>query len=239
MSDPYLEEIAALKALGLADDAEVTALRREALRDPDLNTLIFKFEESAACLAYDAPQVTPPPALASELMGRLPSRPASSKIITFPQWLPYALAACLVALAVYQANEIFTLNRQIGAEQAKTIALQQRNQVTELRLASLEAKDPSYGSAKVMVAWDPETHNGVISIQNLPAPPSGHDYQLWVLDSKAPPISAGLLKTNSHSQGFALGSAPASGPGFAISLEPAGGRPTPTGAILFAVAPGP
>jgi anti-sigma-K factor RskA len=28
------------------------------------------------------------------------------------------------------------------------------------------------------------------------------------------------------------------GPGFAISLEPTGGMPEPTGAILFAVAPG-
>jgi anti-sigma-K factor RskA len=238
MNNEHYEELAALHALGLLDESEVKTLWTEAERDPDVLGLIETFAESAALLAYDPPQVAPPPAVRRELMRQLPAH-HSSNIIRVVQWLPYAVAACLMALGIYQANEIFTLDRQIGAEHARAIALQERNDMTDLRLASLEAKDAGYISAKIMVAWDPASHNGVISIQNMPAPPAGHDYQLWVLDPSAPaPISAGLLRTESGAQGFAVRPVRSDGPGFAISLEPTGGRSSPTGAILFAVAPG-
>jgi anti-sigma-K factor RskA len=91
-----------------------------------------------------------------------------------------------------------------------------------------------------MVAWDPHMHRGMITMENMPAPPPGHDYQLWVLDPSAPaPISAGLLHMEPGGQKFQMQPMATPGPGFAISLEPAGGRSEPTpGAILFAVAPG-
>ena len=237
--DPRLEEMAACHALGLLDPSEIISLRQEAESNPELQRQLAVFAEAATSLAYDVPQIAPPPTLKTDILRHLPAQRRTAKIISFPQWIPYALAACLMALAVFEANEVFTLNRQIGAEHAKVVALQQRNNLTELRLASLEAKTADYMSAKVMVAWDPQSHNGVVSIQNLPAPPAGHDYQLWVLDPKAQaPISAGLLKNDATSQGFAVQPVRSDGPGFAISLEPSGGRPAPTGAILFAVAPG-
>jgi anti-sigma-K factor RskA len=80
----------------------------------------------------------------------------------------------------------------------------------------------------------------MISMDNLPAPPPGHDYQLWVLDPTAPaPMSAGLLTRNARAQDFAAHPVRSMGPGFAISMEPAGGNSSPNpGPILFAVAPG-
>jgi anti-sigma-K factor RskA len=240
MNNVELEELAVLGALGLLDDGGRRALRDEADRNPSAHAVIEAFEESAAALAYDAPQVAPPPSVKRELMRSLSEPAKTSKIIFFPQWLPYAVAACLMGLAIYQANVIFGLSREVGAEHAKAIALQTRNDMADMRIASLEAKMPAYISAKVMVAWDPDSHNGVVSIQNLPAAPAGHDYQLWVLDpSAAAPVSAGVLRTHAGSQAFAMQQPMKSnGPGFAISLEPSGGRPSPTGAILFAVAPG-
>jgi anti-sigma-K factor RskA len=96
--------------------------------------------------------------------------------------------------------------------------------------------DVSYASSHVIVAWDPVQHRGVVSMQDLPMPPAGHDYQLWVLDPKAPsPISAGLI---TGSRSFDVAPVSTTNPGFAVSLEPSGGRPSPTGPILFAVAPG-
>lgn len=237
MNNPQLEELAALHALGLLDEAGTTTLLTEAARDPEVRGLMGALTDAATLMAYDAPQVTPPAALRRELMRQLPA--PREKIISFPSWVPYALAACLMGLAVYEANEVFTLDRQIGAEHAKVVALQAHNDMTELKLASLEAKNAEYISTKVMVAWDPMTHNGVVSIQNMPPPPPGHDYELWVLDPAAPaPISAGLIRMNGGSQDFAARPVRSQGPGFAISLEPSGGRPAPTGAILFAVAPG-
>ena len=239
MNSPELEELAALGALGLLDDAGRRSLHGETERDPSAHAVIEAFEEAAALLVYDIPQTPPPPSVKRELMRSLSAPQKSAKIIFFPQWIPYALAACLMGVAIYQANEIFGLTRQVGAEHAKAVALQERNDMADMRIASLEAKSAAYISAKVMVAWDPNSHNGVVSIQNLPAAPAGHDYQLWILDPSAPaPVSAGILRTHSGSQEFGMQPVKSNGPGFAISLEPSGGRPTPTGAILFAVAPG-
>jgi anti-sigma-K factor RskA len=239
MNNPELEEKAALHAVGLLDGAELKELLDAALRDEEVRSLVESYAEVAAVLAYDAPQVTPPPAVRRELLRNLPARREASKIIPFRQWLPYAVAACLMALALYQWHQILGLKTRVHTLRSQELALQDRNNMTELRLATLEAKDAAYSSAKVMVAWDPKMHRGVLSMADMPAPPPGHDYQLWILDPTAPaPISAGLLTTVSGSQGFAMHVVNTTGPGFAISLEPSGGRPSPTGAILFAVAPG-
>ena len=240
MTDEQLEELAALHAVGMLDDAGQATLMEAAEQKPEVRRLIESFSEAAAALAWDVPQVAPPPAVRRELMRQLPAHRSTVpvRVLSFPQWLPYALAACLMALALWQEVVIAGLGSKYRTAHADAVWLRERNMMAELRIASLEAKDASYGSAKIMVAWDPKMNRGMISMQNLPAPPPGHDYQLWVLDPNAPaPISAGLLKMEPGSQTFAVQPMTTSGPGFAISLEPEGGRPTPTGAILFAVAP--
>jgi anti-sigma-K factor RskA len=241
MIDEHLQELAALHALGLLDEAGRATLLAAAERDPEVRELVDEMSETAAALAFEVPQVAPPPAVLRELMRQIPKRRAalSGKTITFPIWVPYALAACLCALVMAQGYVIFTLQKKAHAAQAETAMWRDHDNMVELKLASLEAKDAAYADAKVMIAWDPKMHHGYISMENMPAPPPGHDYQLWVLDPNAPaPISAGLLGMKPGGQGFAVQPMDTQGPGFAISLEPAGGRPEPTGAILFAVAPG-
>ena len=242
MIDEHLQELAALQALGLLDDAGQAELQAAAERDPEVRELMDQMGEVGAALALEAPQVAPPPAVWRELTRQLPQRrPAlSEKVITFPIWVPYALAACLCVLALAQGYLIFGLQQKVHAAQAETAMWRDHDNMVELKLASMEAKDAAYAGAKVMVAWDPKMHHGYISMENMPAPPPGHDYQLWVLDPNAPaPINAGLLRMKPGGQGFIAGQPmDTAGPGFAISLEPSGGRPEPTGAILFAVAPG-
>ncbi len=238
MSSPHLEEWAALHALGLLEEAGTKALLDAVENDPSVLQLMREFEEAAALMAYEAPPLMPPPELKRELLRRLPSRRSAAKVIHFAQWLPYALAACLMGLAIFQAEKILDLKAQVRSAHADLVELRNRNDLAELRLVTLEAKDTAYASAKVMVAWDPTLQHGMISLQNLPPPPAGHDYQLWLLDPSAPaPMSAGLLKSTMTTASFAVHPVSTSGPGFAISLEPSGGDATPTGAILFAVAP--
>jgi anti-sigma-K factor RskA len=241
MSNPEnnsdFKEMAALHALGLLDDAGRAELLEAARHDAEIDRLIVNFDEAAALLAYEAPEVQPPPGLRQKILQQLPERGSSSKIIPFHPWLPYAIAACLMALGILQALQIGTLKSQLVNESANVKRLSASNALIGLRLQTLEAKDTSYSSSQIMVAWDPYQHRGVVALQNLPAPPAGHDYQLWVLDPSAPaPISAGLITA---SRPFAVQPVSTESPGFAISLEPTGGRPEPTGPILFAVAPGP
>jgi anti-sigma-K factor RskA len=153
------------------------------------------------------------------------------------RWVPHLVAAGLMSLGIFQALQILALKSQLAATRADATRLRESNAFTGLRLSTLEAKDASYAAAKILIAWDPYQHRGVVGTGNLPTPPAGQAYQLWVLDPAAEtPISAGLI---SGYRSFAVRPVSTQYPGFAISLEPSGGSPVLTGPILFAVAPGP
>jgi anti-sigma-K factor RskA len=173
-----------------------------------------------------------PPARKNQLI------PSSSRAL-------YAFVACLLLFSVYQVWQTHTLNRELAAARETLRAWQwqvseeaERKALADTRVMPLEAKDPAYGSARLIVTWNSRLYQGVVTMQNLPAVPAGYNYQLWVLDPHEPvPVSAGLLTAANGSQNFTVHPVGTENPGFAVSLEPAGGSPAPTGPILFAVAP--
>jgi anti-sigma-K factor RskA len=237
---PNYEEMAALHALGLLDAEGTRQLLNAAARDPEVRRLVDALDETAAHLACEAPEVSPPPGLRQEILRALP--PARGKILSFSPWFPYVLAACLAALAIIQGVAILQLRTdrtELQTQLLNTVEevadLRKSNALISLRLATLDAKDPAYAGARLIVAWDASRHHGTFAMSNLPPAPMGHDYQLWVLDPNAPsPVSAGVVTA---SRPFEVTSVSVPNPGFALSLEPAGGSPSPTGPILFAVAP--
>lgn len=237
MNDERREELAALAALDFLDEAELRELRNAG---GDAGKLKREFAETWARVALDAPAVPPPARLKAEIMAQLPGRAREAKIVPFSQWIPYAIAACLMVLGISQATQIVGLKSQVR-DLESGVAQLRSNALSDLRVADVpEAAagqaNPALASTHVEVAWSPSQHCGVVSTEGLPAAPPDRDYELWVLDPKAPtPISAGLL---SGSRSFTAPPVSTSQPGFAISLEPRGGMPTPTGPILFAVAPG-
>ena len=232
----HLEELAALHSLGLLDADGHKELREASRRDPAIAALVREYAENTALLAYEAPQVEPPPELRKQILRQLPAKRSNAKIISFSQLIPYAIAACLMILGISQTLHIRDLKKELSATRDDAARLQASNALTDMHVATLDAKDPTYATAKILVAWDPDRAQGVVTLQNLPPPPAGHDYQLWVLDPAAlAPISGGVV---SASRPFAVATVSTATPGFAISLEPTGGSPEPTGPILFAVAPG-
>lgn len=102
------------------------------------------------------------------------------------------------------------------------------------RMASLSGTDMAKG-AYAMVFVEPDTHRGFFYANNLPALPAGKTYQLWVITDK--PVSAGVFSLDRGRKGrVMLQNMPEVGKikQFAVSLEPAGGRPQPTGSIYLA-----
>ena len=240
MSKPQMEELASLHALDLLDPAERSKFLAALENDPDARRLAKEFDLIAATLAYDVPQVAPPARLKRQLLDHLPTQKTARKIITFPTWIPYAIAACFMALAVYLAQEIMQLRIQLFRAETKVARLSESNALLGLRLTALESVNASYVNSKVVVAWDAKGNRGIVSMQKLPPPSPGHDYQLWILDPQsASPVSVGVIAAKAGESTFAAKPVSTATPGFAISLEPTGGSEKPTaGAILFAVAPG-
>ncbi len=78
-----------------------------------------------------------------------------------------------------------------------------------------------------VVYWDKTTGQVYINANNLPAPENGKQYQLWALkDGK--PIDAGVFDMNGQMQ---LMKNITEADAFAVTLEPVGGLPAPSGSI--------
>jgi anti-sigma-K factor RskA len=89
-------------------------------------------------------------------------------------------------------------------------------------------------SAGALLLVDPESKKALLYAFNLPPLPAGKTYQLWAILDK--PVSAGTFSTDTgHKSRLVLRSMPdpARITQFAVSLEPEGGRPQPTGDIYL------
>lgn len=89
-------------------------------------------------------------------------------------------------------------------------------------------------SAGAFLLFDPATKKAWLYAFNLPALPSGKVYQLWAIDDK--PVSAGVFGLDAGQKARMLikhmGDFPRMKK-FAVTAEPDGGRPEPTGAIYL------
>ena len=87
------------------------------------------------------------------------------------------------------------------------------------------------------MVWSQEQQSGILTLEKLKPPGPTEDYQLWIIDPKAPaPISAGLLLVDEKGGGrYEFKSAMPVGAAdkFAISREKKGGSMTPQGPIVL------
>jgi anti-sigma-K factor RskA len=117
--------------------------------------------------------------------------------------------------------------------------LQKRDALAQVRIASLTSKLEPLKDASAVIVWDAEQHRGVVRLVNVPPPATGKDYQLWVIDESKPdhPVSAGVVPMATEGAtrvSFATAQPIEKAHMFAISVEPAGGMPKPTGDIVMA-----
>src|ERR1700677_649420 len=113
MTDERREELAALAAMHFLDATEQRELQAAYGED-----LVREFSDIYDELTLTAPAVPPPPELKGRIMDQLSGSAASSKIVPFVNWVPYAIAACLMLLGIGQAVQISGLRAQARALQA-------------------------------------------------------------------------------------------------------------------------
>lgn len=101
------------------------------------------------------------------------------------------------------------------------------------KVVSLAGLESAKGAGAVFV-FDPGARKGWLYAFNLPSLPGGKVYQLWVVDDR--PISAGVFTVDSGRKGrLMIRDLPdlSRTRQIAVSVEPGGGRPQPTGAIYL------
>ncbi len=92
-------------------------------------------------------------------------------------------------------------------------------------LVVLNATDTTTG-AKARIYWDRSADRVFIDVLKLPEPPTGKQYQLWALvDGK--PVDAGVFDMAADAEGLQRMKDIPNAQAFAVTLEKAGGSPTP------------
>jgi anti-sigma-K factor RskA len=190
-------------------------------------------------LATAVPQVTPRAELRDRVLAAAEGREAGlkrgagafheRKSAAALLWLPLAAAIVIaVAAAVYAVRlqrQVVELQARFDQAQATTAVLA----APDLARIDLQGQ-PVAPDARARALWS-RSRGLVFTAANLPPAPAGRAYQVWVVTAQAP-ISAGLLTPDSSGIGTQYYMTPADiAPpvAVAVTLEPAGGVPAPTG----------
>jgi hypothetical protein len=210
-----------------------------------------------ARLALDAPRVPPPAEVRRALLARLDATaPRREPAVRRSVWLPWALGMAAAVVAAVWLTAGFVASRyearigQMARETAgarerlaqQEAALRAEIAVVELlrdpatKVVGLRGAGPS-PEAEGRLVWH-EARGGQLFVANLPPPPEGRAYELWTITAGTP-RPAGVFQTDATGRGsHRVPAAPGAGPVdvFAVTLEPAGGVPQPTGPIVLASA---
>ena len=244
---PQFDEDFDLYALGALDGEEKQALESHLSGCADCARKLEEARGRMALLSLAAPVVSPP----GESRGRLLRRAGGDAAVPQPaprvstvwRWMTPALALAsliLVMVAATLRTENQDLRRRIAELQASA-ALQESEAARARAIVEvLTAPDTMMvslvaGSAQPVPQGTAFYHprKGLFfCAANLPALDSGRTYQLWLVPMEGNPISAGTFVADAKGDGEVMlppipqGVTPKA---FAVTDEPAGGVPQPTG----------
>jgi anti-sigma-K factor RskA len=253
MIDEHLQDLAAEYALDSLDPESARAFEAMLATDAELKALTDSLREAAAALAHNVPQQLPPPELREHVLSRIRAEaqsmtpPDTSTSTQTPppaqtqgggSLIPWAIAACFAISTVAMWMERGQLQQDNNALISENRDLRNRDNFAKMKIATLSAQVEAYAKATAVIIWDPEMQRGVVKLAKIPPPEAGKDYQLWVIDPKYPqPVSGGVVSVSEDGiarVAFQPDKPISKADNFAISVEPAGGVPAPTGAIVLA-----
>lgn len=173
-------------------------------------------------------------------------------------WTGWLAAAAMLIAAIGAGLYAFNLQTRLDDVQVRLAAAVTRLRESELQLAAASQEATTARASLVLVtapdtldlklagqgpatrasgrAFISRSRGLLFAAAQLPALPENRTYQLWYL-TRGAPVSAGLVKPDP--QGTITTAlpvapdAPADPAGFAVSIEPDGGVPAPTGAIVL------
>jgi anti-sigma-K factor RskA len=239
-----LQEQASLYASGAMTESE----RREYARHLEedncdvCRTEAREFHAAASLLAAGLDQMTPSPSVKTRLMAQVPA--ATALVADKPRrwiiWLAAleAVAASLLLFMVFRDNAQLrdstqTLRTRISQLEAR-LEEQQLLMATftssEVQVTNLSGQGAN-SSARARLFWDQPRRRWLVYVNNLaPAPPT-QSYQLWFVPKTGNPVSAGVFNTEQDGSAVVEADVP---PGIelmaaAVTTEPAGGLPQPSG----------
>ena len=119
------------------------------------------------------------------------------------------------------ANRVFDQEQELQYAQLRIAHFLNEDNI-HIRMDGLDLAPESFAN----VFWNKKSNAVFISVDNLPEPPHGHQYQLWAIKPGLAPIDAGIFDHSQLIQELKVirGNVEA----FAVTLEKEGGSPIAT-----------
>ena len=252
------EELAALAALNALDGEDARAFAAHLSEGcARCEEILADARIASAALASSAPSVKPRPEAREALLRAVrteatvtPIRPRRGASV-----VAWVLAAAASLALVFIGLDVARLRREkaelaeVAAQSNSKLAAAERDLARrDLRVKVLESEDVRIlflsgqgpqPQARAKVFWSEKAKRGVLLAGSLAKLPADKQYELWVFD-KGKPVPAGVF--DADEQGRALLESPdlsaiAAAQNFAVTVEPRGGVPAPTGPIVLVGTP--
>jgi anti-sigma-K factor RskA len=248
MTEPHANpEDLDLYALGALDGEEKQRFEAHLRACPACRRDLAAAQQRTALLGMSASPVAPPPQVKQALMDKVKAeRPAGTKqgAPVKPRkirWglrfsLGFGLATAVLAVATFELLKLdLDRGKKIDQLQAQlsqdATAMQAMGEVTgapdSAQITLLQQPGGPPGQAHVL--YNARMGVAVYSGQIAPAP-AGKSYQLWLVPASGAPVNAGLVDANQQNGAVVVHLSPGlAAKAFAVTMEPQGGMPQPTG----------
>ena len=243
-----------LYVTGAATKEEAVQVQQWAKQYPEVQQELDELQEALENYALSE-VVEPSAAIKGKIFSRIQAEPKQQKVVpgnfkrketvvySLPSYFKWAAAACIILLlgSLVLNYTFYNKYRDANSELEKQQQIAQTMHTEMDMMADKNAMPvvlkgtPHTPDAQARIYWMQNTGDVYVDPTNLPQTPSGMQYQLWaIVDGK--PVDAGMITTSKgtyHIQKMkSFGKAQA----FAITLEKAGGSPTPTMDQMYVMA---
>ena len=229
--------LAGAYALDALPDDERAFFERHLAQCDACRQEVDELTETAAFLGTAVAQ-DPPPELrarilaAADVTRQLPPAP-ETVVAGHPSWWQSArqrvlvpVAACLALVVVALTAVTLNTTRELDRTQAQTAALMSVLRAEDLQTADLD------GTVPARFMFSASQDQGVLMANDIAAPGADKTYELWLIHNGTP-VPAGLFDPDEHGTAVASVDGVVRGAELvAVTIEPAGGSPKPTGSIL-------
>lgn len=247
------EDQIALYSLGLLSGSELVELREHIESGCGVCKKLLEDSNTVfTALPHSLEDMPVPPTLEKRIFERLESKEATRE--TTPQigfwqrvrpfWLNLGTAASFALILFLIISNITLMNRLSSQQEAMNELIAKSGKESEMMHFIMAPKIDSVRLASKMSGMDatgkllmnPETHQALLLVSNVPVLEKGKTYQLWIIDG-GKPVSMGTFDVDSKGNKMMEIKSmpePTQRSQFAVTLEPEGGMPHPTGAMYLA-----
>jgi anti-sigma-K factor RskA len=242
-----IHTLAGAYALDALTEGERAAFARHIVECPSCAAEVAELTETASRLSVAAGEA-PPPRLRDAVLAEVartrqvtsgraePTGPSvPNEVRTWRRRAALALAAGIVALSglgtVWVVQDHRVSDARLEAQQAQSA---QARLSAIVAAGDAEVHSTRVGDGTITVALSHKLDDGVVLMENMPAPPAGKVYQLWLI-AGAKPSSVGVMAAGQRT-GSALVDSVGPADTIGLTLEPTGGSSSPTLPVVAGVA---